>query len=882
MGWAMLNYGSNKCESKGKVVHLKACLGNYQCPHLGCNFTERPKVPQGSTNKQSPPQPCNTLCPRHGLQLIHTPCNATLKIVSDVSGGSVDMFHTGIHEHLKPHPIRATLVAMESLKSVVRIAPELNPKKLLVGTNTRDSMSILHPAFNNLSRLAHHRRNILAETKSRCTIGMLAAFEERMEIKILASSNFSADQGHISLVTPFQSDRIKELSSSMQTDTIEGFLVDPDCPNANVTMTSAYDIVVDRTIPLVISILFGKKKENYQPHFAVIFKKMELPTDVREWESSFPGNTCDFSLAEKAGFQAACRQHCPNNKEEDFVWEKLYHCCSVHFKRTLNRIVKNQSLIAPEHKTTFKADVLALLLEMDLAEFNSRFDSLVLRFPKVKKWLRWNRDNGGKFIFPAMQDPEAKGATAIMSSDTNAQERIGGDFQQSAPYNKLNVGGALDHIYRYMERIRCDWELASQGLQLRYHLLRRKSKKCINDGRAPDTNEALAGRPVCATKQPTLVSLPRDFGIKWGFRHNNFIAKNTCALDTVLMSLFLLSKFSRFFEALNNVLLRECFGLIEQGDSAKARYNWCIQVHGNEPNANISTFFSLESQVTPPRACPELFAFKVTDNWLDCDSQFCPNPMCQYNTDGKRFDSIPAPVGCLQFTQNVLEFWLQSVPAKRCSESASSAHMANKPTIAFRKEHVVGVEFNNVVSGETYLCNGMMPGKERVFLTLPPLLHVLSTRMRGNDGKLTEPMITKPDRTIRLENNNYTLSVVVYLINSGTHFSCHVFLGNRILYYDGMKTPVLKWVSLTEYNASEQLISSMWYMKERSVADAMPVIPLPDIRPKLDTSSDSSGASSDSERDTEFKGGKKAQKHMQKDKIHPLKVKRSSPILLQP
>ena len=245
------------------------------------------------------------------------------------NGSDLRMIHVGIHNHRAPHPIRATLTAKTQFKKLVLAAPEVKPKQLLIGTPGRAPIGELHSSYNHLDRAGSQRRMELKKVNPTSSIGMLGAFEKRIGCKIIYSSGFNANNGHITCITEFQQECLQNLCSSLQTDTIEGFVADKECPNANVTMTTAFNCVLNRNVPVVISILMGKTEHHYKAHFTALFQAMNLSTDFGSWEGEFPGNTCDFSDAERAGFQAAVRQYCHIDEEEEIQWEKFYRCCTL-------------------------------------------------------------------------------------------------------------------------------------------------------------------------------------------------------------------------------------------------------------------------------------------------------------------------------------------------------------------------------------------------------------------------------------------------------------------------------------------------------------------------------------------------------------------------
>ncbi|KAF9176337.1 hypothetical protein BGZ49_006384, partial [Haplosporangium sp. Z 27] len=104
--------------------------------------------------------------------------------------------------------------------------------------------------------------------------------------------------------TSFLGGLAKNISECMQTDSIHAFIKPGDFSEVNVTFTSTYCPIIKRTIPIIISILFGKSSTHYERHFYVLLQSLQFET----WEifqAEFPGMTCDFSDAERAGFESA-------------------------------------------------------------------------------------------------------------------------------------------------------------------------------------------------------------------------------------------------------------------------------------------------------------------------------------------------------------------------------------------------------------------------------------------------------------------------------------------------------------------------------------------------------------------------------------------------
>lgn len=484
VGWAMIVYSHSK--SATSIIHRKACLGNYECKVQDCNFSERPRIPSGSYSKTTLPKATTTTCPRHGGLLCHINCMATMKTIQAVNGNTIEVHHSGVHNHSRPHPIRPDVNAKLRFRDIVRIAPEVCPKSLQIGHSTREPMSSVHPSYNNLDRLAYSRRKILDNSRG-ATFGQFHAFVKTIARENIASSQMHGPDGHIIFITPFQKELLQNHERALQTDSIEGFVLDKYCPTANVTMTTMLCEVINRNVPVCISVLLGKSAKHYAAHFRCIFAAMQMSTNLDEWQDTFPGNTCDFSDAERIGFELAVREYCCINPDDDVDIAPYYQCCTVHFKRTLSRVSRNGNVVPAMKKKEFQKLVLDLLIIKDSDLFMERIKRLRTEYPKLEPWFKWHIDRG-QFIFPAMA-PEL--GNAMISDNTNAQECIGGDFQRTHGYPKISILGALKHAHFYTGKIESDYERASSGMLLRYKTKVFKKQRYVNDGRPPDTTSKL-------------------------------------------------------------------------------------------------------------------------------------------------------------------------------------------------------------------------------------------------------------------------------------------------------------------------------------------------------------------------------------------------------
>ena len=145
--------------------------------------------------------------------------------------------------------------------------------------------------------------------------------------------------------------------------------------------------------------------------------------------------TCDFSDAERVGFELAARERYGIAADEEISLEKHYQFCEVHFKRSLTRVRRNGAIVSSEKEMEFYRKILELLNpELSENSFQAVVKELKSEYPKCKKWLEWYlHPERAKLIFPALP-LETVGS---ICKDKNAQESLGADFQKTAKNPKF-------------------------------------------------------------------------------------------------------------------------------------------------------------------------------------------------------------------------------------------------------------------------------------------------------------------------------------------------------------------------------------------------------------------------------------------------------------
>jgi hypothetical protein len=71
--------------------------------------------------------------------------------------------------------------------------------------------------------------------------------------------------------------------------------------------------------------------------------------------------TCDFSDAERVGFELDIHEIYDIDQSEDIPLENYYQLCEVHIKRSVTRVCRNGAIVTPDKEMEFYSKALGLL-----------------------------------------------------------------------------------------------------------------------------------------------------------------------------------------------------------------------------------------------------------------------------------------------------------------------------------------------------------------------------------------------------------------------------------------------------------------------------------------------------------------------------------------
>jgi hypothetical protein len=230
-------------------------------------------------------------CKIHRMRLERITCCALIWLVEE--NDQITLSHYGTHSHVRPLPKRASLAAKVALKAAVSNSKGSRPKNFLINGDTPSDISLQHNVFRNLGYLRYRRDKVLREAQTRNEISELASLQALLGFAFMRSESTSTYNGHYSIQTDFLREWSSSITTELQSDTTYGIISDNIFKNVNVTFTSAFCPVIERTIPVTMTIMFGQTKEHYMAHFLVVLESLGYES-FEEYNRRFPGMIADF------------------------------------------------------------------------------------------------------------------------------------------------------------------------------------------------------------------------------------------------------------------------------------------------------------------------------------------------------------------------------------------------------------------------------------------------------------------------------------------------------------------------------------------------------------------------------------------------------------
>ena len=352
-GWKFMTHNKKKLKY-GSCVY-KICLGVFKCPK--CEFVRPPIQPKSKNKHAIPPAP-KEKCPLHMEDdLVHISCSCSMTII-DI-GDNWQVNHLGKHNHQRP-PWTGKLdkTSQKKLEAFIMSNTDVTPSQLRMGNVMRNPASEIHSSLGNMDKLKHERNKVLKKynAKTQSSLANFINFGGEAPLNFLRAHDLLGTNPHIIFMDDEMEKLLLEANTCLETDSVEGFIEEPAIKkNINVTFTSGYDALLDRWVPLCISILFGKTEADYKNHCKEVFKSYKVGS-WKEFKTLFPGNVCDMSDALRKSFFSTMKDHCTSFFGQVPTQDEIGHMygvCKVHFERSRRRVATNRSVVSIDKEDYF-------------------------------------------------------------------------------------------------------------------------------------------------------------------------------------------------------------------------------------------------------------------------------------------------------------------------------------------------------------------------------------------------------------------------------------------------------------------------------------------------------------------------------------------------
>ncbi|KAK7012998.1 hypothetical protein R3P38DRAFT_3581609 [Favolaschia claudopus] len=562
--WVWRSRGSQKY-NEHPDAELRVCVGCFRCGT--CGRLTRPHTQAPGREKQIAKGCANQTCPI-GVPLLHDKCEA--RTYRFKTSTTLVWDHIGDHStHQRPPGGRLSKFEENALDIQVQRRPGASAHELRTGDINPGSVPLadISPALANpkAARYAVGKSQARLGITSPSVKGGLASIsaigdlQNRLPTPFIIASSL-ANPTHITLQTPFMDDIIRECVESWILDLAtgptvgrHGLVVDGDLSFfqlGTLLATCAFSMTSYDWIPVLYSWINHQDTAHHRPHFAHLFRaiikhagarfdrKMLLcvmdysgaqrAAEAEEYADAIISTSTGFASLSPAA-QAVERAQLVKEATESVVG------CEVHFWRSADRIMNTHSLVPPESKHIFESGLRELVSPSTTSErFDVVLQELKNKFPGTKNWFRWwERAPIMSMIFRSKSAVSPEMAAKVPST-TNPIEHQHSLLHHSVGKEQELVPG-IEKLYLHVREMEKKY-LAIKGghfdaTEPRNSRPTKPRGFQFNDGRAPDTIEALAAAENKREDVEIIVSNPTiDFPLI-RLKSYPWDAPNSCFFD---------------------------------------------------------------------------------------------------------------------------------------------------------------------------------------------------------------------------------------------------------------------------------------------------------------------------------------------------------------
>ena len=256
--------------------------------------------------------------------MVHKLCVCKMYVFPTINNNKEFLvIHEGFHSH--GHP--AMIHIPEKDKKLLKESYEKNYGKsnmqLRVGNQLNDPFTNKHPTLVNPCWFRYEINDVNSQISAEKLVvpNNLEYFPKwkRDHQGWIVSSSIGNNNNNCGYII-MQNEWMKEKSSLIEelkhweTDSVEGIITNHS-DTMHVCITSTHNNIIDRWIPVLISILWQKDIEHYKIHFNVLFSQLLHKTtelghvnDPKSFIEQYPGNVSDMSGAIRIAFFSSLKE----------------------------------------------------------------------------------------------------------------------------------------------------------------------------------------------------------------------------------------------------------------------------------------------------------------------------------------------------------------------------------------------------------------------------------------------------------------------------------------------------------------------------------------------------------------------------------------------